>query len=243
VAALSKSFGAPVQEARDLFFKQHNVRRAEAVMKRCLKEPTYSPEEKRLLFELMGLILRSQRRFEEAIKIYERIGDDYQAGYCALLKGDLKRVQRYWTTVLTRQPNHWCLTLYGLTTQQLQTCPTLLQIRHYLEGDIACLIAANRGEQLENLLSYSDFLTQLNLETPKFIGRALLNAGRHNRAGTYLLKAQSVLPNDPEIYYHLAQYSVIQKFYPQARIMLHQCLMISAAYHPAADLLTQIPEE
>jgi tetratricopeptide (TPR) repeat protein len=241
MAALSGSLNSSLQEARDLFFKQRNAIRAEGPMKRCLKAPTHSPEEKRLVHELMGLILRSEKRYEDAIKVYERIGDDYQAGYCALLKGDLKRVQKYWTPVLAKQPGHWCLTLYGLTTRQLQTCPTLLQIRHYLECDIACLITANRMEQLDNLLYYVDFLTQLNMEAPKLAGRALLNAGLVDRAGSYLLKGQGILPNDPEIYFHLGQYSAAQKSYNEARVMLKQCLMISPSYRPARDLLALIP--
>jgi tetratricopeptide (TPR) repeat protein len=231
-----------LKEARNQFFKEHNTQKAEAAIRRCLKTPFRNDEEKKMILELQALIYRNQLKFEDAIKTYEKLNDNYQAGYCALLKGDLKRIQKYWQPVIEKQPNHWCLTLYGLVTKQLQTCPTLLQVRHYLETDIETLIDARRSDYLENLLSYLDVLTQFNLETPKMMGRALMYSNHLDRAKSYLVRGQSVLPNDPEIYFHLGQYSVYQKQPAEARVLLGQCLLMNPHYRPASELLASIQE-
>lgn len=227
--------------ARNMLFKDRNATGAEEALKPHLSTPQ-TPEEKRAVWELMGLILRAQKRFDEAQQIYDEIADYYQAGYCALLTGNLHQVQQYWTKVLLERQNHWCVSLYGMATNQVRTFPTLFQVRNHMESDIANLAAANQLTFLENLLMHVDFLTQFNLEAPKFAGRALMHAGMLDRAGPYLLKGQKTLPNDPEIYFHLGQFSMAQQHFKEARLMLKQCLLISPTYSPAQELLEQVPE-
>lgn len=233
------SYLAPV---RDQFFKVHQVREAEKALKPILDEPSRELSERRAIYELMGLILRAQKRFEEAYSIYDKIDDAYQAGYCAMLLGDLPLVQHQWSKVLLTRSNHWCISLYGMVTQQLRSYPSLFQIRNHLESDIANLIDANQTTFVKNLLMHVDFLSQLNLESPKFAGRALMHAGWLDQAGPYLVQGQKLLPNDPEIYFHLAQYSLAQQHYKEANLMLKQCLLISPYYVPAKDLMQQLPE-
>lgn len=235
------AFLSYLQEARDLFFREKDPVKAEMALRSHLSAPK-TIYEKRAVFELMGLILRAQQRYEEASKYYEQIGDFYQLGYCAMLQGRLQTVQQAWGRVLASRQNHWCVSLYGLITRQLRSYPTIFQVRNHMESDIANLIAANRSDYLENLLGYVDFLTQINLEAPKFAGRSLMNAGLLDRAGGYLLKGQKTLPNDPEIYFHLGQYSAAVNHFKEAELMLKQCLMISPSYRPAGDLLAQLPE-
>lgn len=230
-----------LQEPRDLLFVENEPQKAEAALRPHMNAPK-TIYEKRAVFELMALILRAQQRYDEAIKLYEQIGDFYQLGYCAMLQGKLSQVQQAWGRVLAVRQDHWCVSLYGLITRQLRSYPTIFQVRNHVESDIANLIAANRSEYLENLLTHVDFLTQINLEAPKFAGRSLMNAGVLDRAGGYLLKGQKTLPNDPEIYFHLGQYSAALQHFKEAELMLKQCLLISPNYRPASDLLAQLPE-
>ena len=201
-----------------------------------------SNQEKRATYELMGNILRSQGKFDQAVKLYEQINDFYQAGYCRMLQGRLQDVQPYWGRTLLERNNHWCVSLYGLVTKQLGTYPTLFQIRNHIESDIANLIAAKQEKYLQNLLSYIDFLTQINLESPKFAGRALMHAGHLEQAVGFLVRGQKALPNDPEIYFHLGQYSMTLGHQKEASLMLKQCLLISPTYRPASELLGKIAE-
>lgn len=235
------AFLSYLQEARDWMLQKKDPVRAEAALKPYMSRPE-TIQEKRAVYELMGLILRAQGRFDEATKLYLEIEDYYQAGYCAMLQGNLQDVQNTWGKLLNQRQDHWCVTFYGLITGQLRTYPTMFQLRNHLESDIANLIAANRTDYLGNLLNYVEFLTQINLECPKFAGRALMNAGWLQQAGPYLLQAQKTLPNDPEIYFHLGQYSAELNHLKEARLMLKQCLMISPTYRPASELLARLPE-
>src|SRR5690606_17820696 len=131
---------------------------------------------------------RALRQYKEALHLYDEIGDTYQAGYCELMRGNLPKVQAYWTKTLEERNNHWCLTLFGLSTRQLNCFPTLFQIRNHMESDIANLIQARQGQFLQNIVYYVDLLTQANLETPKFMGRAFLHAGLLDQAEPLLLK-------------------------------------------------------
>jgi tetratricopeptide (TPR) repeat protein len=229
-----------IHEARELFYRRGNAAEAELVLRPLLKTPK-DAQEKRAVHELMGLILRRQLKFQEAVKIYEGLNDSYQAGYCIMLQGQTQNVLPYWKRSLLERNNHWCVSLFGLLTRQLNSYPTLFQIRNHFESDIANLIAAKQGNYLDNMLSYVDFLTQINLETPKFAGRALMHAGHLEQARDFLVRGQKALPNDPEIYFHLGQYSIALQHEPEARLMLKQCLLISPTYRPAKDLLELLP--
>lgn len=225
---------------RDLFYKEKNPERAYQEIQPHLKAKL-STEEKRAVYELAGLILRDMRKYADAVKIYQAIDDPYQAGYCEMLQGNVMAIRNHWGKATQRRQNHWCLTLFGMISRQLATYPTTFQIRNHLESDITNLIRAGQFEYLENLLTYCDFLVQLNPETYKFAGRSLLHSGWLDRAGPFLLKGQKTLPNDPEIYFHLGQYSYQRGMIEDARIMLHQCLLISPTYNPAKELLTALP--
>lgn len=230
-----------IQQARELFYRENKPAEAEAVLRPLLGKPE-DVQERRAVHELMGLILRHQLKFSDAVKIYDGINDSYQAGYCVMLQGQINSIQPYWGKTLSERNNHWCVSLYGLLTKQLSTYPTLFQIRNHIESDIANLVAAKQGVYLDNLLSYVDFLTQINLETPKFAGRALMHAGYYQQARGFLVKGQKALPNDPEIYFHLGQYSIALEHHTEARLMLKQCLLISPTYRPARELLGKLPE-
>ncbi len=226
-----------LDEPRKTFFFKQDPVAAYQLLKPYLWKRGLSPAERRATVELAGLTLRAQQHFEMAAKLYQEIGDDYQAGYCFLLAGKLQEVRPFWARLVTQRPNHWCASLFGMLTHQVSTYPTLLQIRNHLESDITNFIQANQIQYMENLLMYADFLGQLNLEAYKFFGRALMNAGWTEKAESFLLQGQKALPNDPEIYFHLGQYSLKQNMVQEARLMLNQCLLISPTYTPAREAL------
>lgn len=234
-------FFALLQPARDRLFKQADPQGALKTLAPLADDAhLLGSGEKTALLELAALAHRALNQYKEAVLLYDEIGDSYQAGYCELLRGNMQQVQLYWTRTLQERANHWCLTLFGLATRQLSCFPTMFQIRNHMESDIANLIQANQGQLLNNVVSYVDVLTQVNLETPKFMGRAFLHAGFLEQAGPLLLKGQKALPNDPEVYFHLGQYAVSQRNPEEARLMLNQCLLISPTYSPAKELMEKL---
>jgi len=50
---------------------------------------------------------------------------------------------------------------------------------------------------------------------------------------------QKILPNDPEIYYHLGQYSQSVGALSEAKSMYKHCLLLSPSYTPAKDRLRE----
>lgn len=230
---------------RDLLFKQNQPDKALEELQPFLSRKDLAFEEKRAVFQLAGLIKMKQMAYQDALKYFNQIQDNYLSGYCELLQGNLQNIQAYWGPLVQTRMNHWCISLFGLVTMQLNSFPTMFQVRNHLESDIYNLITAGQHQMVNHILSYSDFLTQANLETPKFIGRALLNISETDSqwidmAGTLLLKAQKILPNDPEIYYHLGQYRVFIGDTDDACRVLKQCLMMSETYTPAQQLLTEL---
>ncbi len=228
-------------EARNTFFKQKDPGAAYKLVQPYLWKKSLSTEERRAAVELGGLILRAQKKYVDARKLYIEINDFYQSGYCDMLAGNVEGARSAWQKVVKQRENHWCLSLFGLINRQLNTYPTTFQVRNHIESDIANLIHAGQFQYLDNLLSYAEFLSQLNLEAYKFMGRALMINGFLDQAGTYLVKGQKSIPNDPEIYYHLAQYSLTKHQDIEAKMMANQCLLISPFYTPAQRLLEKLP--
>lgn len=228
---------------RERFFAAHDADGALAALQPLLKDPHHGPEEQRAISDLAALTLREQGRYDEAIRLYLPLHDWYQAGYCELLKGNLAGARHYWMKLGPIRQNHWAVTLFGLATRQLVSCPTPFQIRNHLECDISALIQAGQFEMVENVLSHAEFLAQVNPESYKFLGRSLMHAGWGDRAEGLLFLGQKILPNDPEIYYHLGQFCFARQRYADCRLLLNQCLLISATYTPARALLARIPAD
>jgi tetratricopeptide (TPR) repeat protein len=231
-----------ITQARQAFFRDKNPMTAhEAISPLLAGRRQLSPMERMMTIELGALILRALKQYREAQQLYLEGGDDYQAGYCEMLQGNLSSIKSHWGRVINQRHNHWCLVLFGMVTRQLNSYPTMLQIRNHIECDIANLIDAGQHQLVENVLCYGEFLVQFNMEAYKFLGRALMHAGWLDHCEPLLLKSQKTLPNDPEIYYHLGQYHTLRSQPEKARLMLNQCLLITPTYTPARDLLQQLP--
>ncbi|MGE0201824.1 MAG: hypothetical protein AB7P76_12775 [Candidatus Melainabacteria bacterium] len=235
--------------ARKKLFQERDAHAALALVTPLLESGERHPVERTALVELTGLAYRALKQYGHAATLYAQHNLHYLAGYAWMLQGNMGEMQAHWRKViLEERPNHWCLTLYGMITGQLQSYPTLFQIRNFLESDLGQLIHAGQTTYMENILQYADFLAQLNLEAPKFMGRALLNAGLEDsrwlpRVEPLLMKGLQCIPNDPEVYYHLGQYWCEVKQPHEARLSLNQCLMICPTYIPARDLLTTLDAE
>ena len=137
----------------------------------------------------------------------------------------------------------WGNCLINLINLNLEYFPSFIQIRNHLECDLGYLIQANRIEYAESLIKSEEILASINPETYKFIGKALFNNGFANLSINYFMKSQSIMPNDPETYYHLGRYSHLAGSYTEARQMLEHCIAINRHYYPAEKLLSKINTE
>lgn len=193
--------------------------------------------------ELFGYAWLFSREYALASKSFSQGGNLYLSGYSHLLAGQLQQATNAWQPLLQKRPNHWCATLYGMASGNLQSIPTFLQIRNHLEADIMNLWKAKQWPWVENILFYVEFLSNINYEAYKFAGRAFYHMGQYEKAGPLLLRGQKILPNDAEVYFHLGQYYTAIGQHKEAMMVLQQCLLISPTYTPAQWLRDQIQTE
>lgn len=166
----------------------------------------------------------------------------YGAGYAALLQQNEHQAAMYWHRYAEQHPNHWGLCLLGFIQRKPTIAPTFLQVRNHLEADIKHLFQAQAWTYLENLLCYMDYLSQINPEVYKLIGRSLMHAGQLVQAQYLLIKGQKTLPNDPEIYFHLGQAYQACCNYKDSLLMVKQCLMMNPGYYPASELKQRLEQ-
>lgn len=228
---------------RTRLFQQGDAKGALHALKTYQFKRGLPANERRAVMELVGLSHRLLHEWKSAQQAFGEIPDPFQAGYCALLSGDLATAIRWWQPFLqTIRPNHWALSLLGMITGQHQHWPTMLQIRNYLEQDVYALAEAGQGAMLNNLLLCAPMLVQIYPEAPKLMGRSLLYAHYYDKSLELLLLGQRTLPQDAEVYFHLGQCYAALRQAPQAKRSLHQCLMINADYKPSVWLLESLSE-
>jgi len=194
------------------------------------------------LKNVLALAFFENKNYSEAAKIYYELKKYYQAGFCELLLGNKAKAKNIWFNAEDSGAICWARCLIDLIEVKIDLIPTFLQIRNHLESDLSYFIQAYKIEYAENVIQCGDFLADINPETNKFIGKALMNSGYPNLSVNFFIKSRELIPNDPEVYYYLAQYSFETGAISEARHFLKQCLDLNISYTPAKKLLDKIGE-
>jgi len=188
----------------------------------------------------LALAYFENRDYANAAKVYYEADDKYQAGYCELLMGNLDAARELWSKAPDSSAVEWGRCLIDMINFQVKKLPSFLQIRNNLEVDIGYLIQAQQFKFAQNLIDCVSVMVNINLETYKFIGRSLLHNDYPQPCVKFLLKGRHLLPQDPEAYFHLGQYSFAVEAYKEGKQYLKQCLSINKNYSPAKALLAKI---
>jgi len=183
------------------------------------------------------------KNYMEAVKIYNELNMPYHAGFCELLLGNKDKTRELWFNAPESSAICWGKSLIDLIEIKIGLVPTFLQVRNFLERDLTYFIRADKVNYAENVIQCNNFLSDINPEANKFIGKALMNSGFQNLAVTFFLKSQEMIPTDPEIYYYLAQYTYQVGALDETKRMLKQCLDLNITYTPAKILLDKIGNE
>lgn len=192
---------------------------------------------------ILALAYMENTDYENASKVFHSINEFYQEGFCELLQGNIDKARDIWTNLKENSIVQWGLALLGFITLEAHLIPSFLQVRNYLECDIAYFIKAGKIKYAENLLAYSDFLATVHPEAFKFIGKALFHNGYPNLAMNYFDKSKELIPNDSEIYYLIAQYMYSREAYYEAKQTLKKCLKLNKSYLPAKWLLESVESQ
>lgn len=165
-----------------------------------------------------------------------------EAGYCCIVLDELDKAKELFQEVQEVDTRaKWGLILLQMIKGDILTFPTYFQIRNFLELDLSILILYCKGEYVEKIIRYADFMAYYNPECYKFIGRAFWANNLMSAAMFFLRRAKDKFYQDPELHYLLAYI-----FYNNdrninlAKKALGACLGILPEYAPAKKLYAQI---
>lgn len=170
---------------------------------------------------------------------FEDNGYYVEAGYCYLILDNFEKAEE----LFMREKEYniraqWGLLLLQMIRGDIKSAPTYFQVRNFLELDLSILILYCKGNYVESLIKYSDFMAYYNPECYKFIGRAFWANNLMTAAMFFLHRAKDKFYHDPELHYLLAYiYYYNDKNIQKSKRALETCLDILPDYAPAKNLL------
>lgn len=165
-----------------------------------------------------------------------------EAGYCCIVLDELDKAKELFQKVQEVDTRaKWGLILLQMIKGDILTFPTYFQIRNFLELDLSILILYCKGEYVEKIIRYADFMAYYNPECYKFIGRAFWANNLMSAAMFFLRRAKDKFYQDPELHYLLAYiFYNNDRNIDLAKKALGACLGILPEYAPAQKLYAQI---
>lgn len=165
-----------------------------------------------------------------------------EAGYCCIVLDELDKAKELFQKVQEVDTRaKWGLILLQMIKGDILTFPTYFQIRNFLELDLSILILYCKGEYVEKIIRYADFMAYYNPECYKFIGRAFWANNLMSAAMFFLRRAKDKFYQDPELHYLLAYiFYNNDRNIDLAKKALGACFGILPEYAPAKKLYAQI---
>lgn len=161
--------------------------------------------------------------------------------YCELLKENITEAKKLFSLIKdTDTRAHWALIMISMIEGTVKEYPTYFELRNFLEIDLNILISYLKGNYVENIVRYSDFMFTINPEVYKFIGRVLYNNNFPPQAMFFLERAKSYFYNDPELHYLLAFIFYNNGEFTKAKAACLDCLRILPEYFPAVNMLKKV---
>lgn len=166
-----------------------------------------------------------------------------EAGYCNMVLDNFDRARQFFEKASHNDiRGHWGLFLLQMVEQNISMHPTYFEIRNFLELDLDIFITYFKGDIVQQIINYSDYMAFYNPECYKFIGRAFWAHGYEPAAMYFLNKAKNTLYNDPELHYLLGYIFYTNKNYTDCKKELQTCLDILPLYAPAIKLKNLVDE-
>ena len=164
-----------------------------------------------------------------------------ESAYCELISDNIEQAKHIAQQIKEEDMRaRWLIFLISLIEGNVKEYPTYLEIRNFLEIDLNILIQNFKGNYVENIIRYSDFLFTINPEVFKFIGRVFYNNDLKEQSLFFLERAKYYFYNDPELHFLIAYIFYIDKNFTKAKISAKECLRILPNYFPAQKLLSEI---
>ncbi|MCI1273434.1 MAG: hypothetical protein LKG27_03260 [Clostridiaceae bacterium] len=177
-------------------------------------------------------------------KFFEKNKDFLELGYFYFLNDNLKKAKDCFDKVLdTDIRAHWAKFLIELIENNISYYPSYFELRNFLEIDLDILIKHFKGEYVEKIVNYSDFMSSINPEVNKFIGRVFINNNFKEYGMIYFKRAKNTFYNDPELHFLLAQEYDTEGKLDYAINSAETCLKVLPKYYPAEHLLVELKDK
>lgn len=163
--------------------------------------------------------------------------------YYELLSDNLDKAKNLFSLIKNSDIRaHWASFMISLIEGDVKEYPSYFELRNFLEIDLNILLTYFKGNYIEKIIRYADFLFTINPEVHKFIGRVFYNNGYKEQGMFFLDRARNYFYHDPELHYLLAFIYYNDDEFVKAEKAANDCLYILPNYFPAVSMLKKIKE-
>ena len=181
---------------------------------------------------------------ENCRQFFVKNGYILETAYYELLSENLEKAKNLFNALKNNDIRaHWACFMISLIEGDIKEYPSYFELRNFLELDLNILLKYYKGNYIENIIRYADFLFTINPEVHKFIGRVFYNYGYIEQGMFFLDRAKNYFYNDPELHYLLAYIYFKGKEYKRAQKAANDCLRILPNYFPAVNILKKLNGE
>ena len=181
---------------------------------------------------------------ENCQQFFVKNGYILENAYYELLSENLEKAKNLFNAVKNNDIRaHWAAFMVSLIEGDVREYPSYFELRNFLEIDLNILLTYFKGNYVENIIRYADFMFTINPEVHKFIGRVLYNNGYREQGMFFLDRAKNYFYHDPELHYLLAYIYYCDKDYQRAQKAANDCLYILPAYFPAVSMLKKLKDK
>ena len=135
---------------------------------------------------------------------------------------------------------HWASFMISMINSDITEYPSYFELRNFLEIDLNILMHYYKGDYVQNIVRYADFMFTINPEVHKFIGRVFYNNDYPEQCMYFLEKAKNYFFHDPELHYLLADIYYKSNKINDAEKALKDCIYVLPGSFPAVNLLKKI---
>ena len=175
-------------------------------------------------------------------QFFENNQNYLELGYFYLLNKNLPMAKKEFEKVVEHDLRaHWAIFLVELLTDgKVSYYPSYFELRNFFEIDLDLLLTHYCGDYVQSLINYSDFLSSINAEICKYIGRVFYNNGFQDYAEIFFEQAKEKFYNDPELHYLIAELCKNKGEISNAIKSAETCLEVLPGYFPAQNLLKKL---
>lgn len=178
------------------------------------------------------------RQFDKAKEIFLNNNMLYEAGFSALLTGNIQSAGLIWKEVKDPCPGtDWGLIILDLLEKRpLVRTPKYFQTRAFLELYLNLFIENELYDWADEIINAYKFFGRANSETPKFLARVLYSFGYFKMAREFSGLSKRICYADPEIHYIEAEIALVDGDLAGAKKSVYEILKFAPEYYPAKRL-------